>query len=77
MGAHIGIPSSMTSFFGEGGLLGKKENTAPSSPVGSPRAGASSAHVLAPEDTRFMRIMRVTDMLRGKAKSQEETHQNQ
>ncbi|KAA3474566.1 lisH domain and HEAT repeat-containing protein isoform X1 [Gossypium australe] len=77
MGAHIGIPSSMTSIFGEGGLLGKKESTAPTSPVGSPRAGASSAHGLAPEDTRFMRIMRVTDMLRGKAKSQEETHQNQ
>ncbi|KHG15457.1 LisH domain and HEAT repeat-containing protein [Gossypium arboreum] len=77
MGAHIGIPSSMTSIFGEGGLLGKKESTAPTSPVGSPRAGTSSAHGLAPEDTRFMRIMRVTDMLRGKAKSQEETHQNQ
>ncbi|XP_039054483.1 RAB11-binding protein RELCH-like [Hibiscus syriacus] len=73
MGAHIGIPSSMTSFFGEGGLLGKKENTAPTSPAGSLTAGAAPGHPLAPEDNRFMRIMRVTDMLRGKAKNQEET----
>ncbi|KAK8711925.1 hypothetical protein V6N13_147181 [Hibiscus sabdariffa] len=72
MGAHIGIASSMTSFFGEGGLLGKKENTAPLSP-----AGAASADPLGPEDTRFMRIMKVSDRLRGKAKTQEETHQNQ
>ncbi|KAE8728249.1 KIAA1468-like protein [Hibiscus syriacus] len=71
MGAHIGIASSMTSFFGEGGLLGKKESTASTSPVGSPAPGAQS---LAPEDTRFMRIMRVTDRLRGKAKNQDETH---
>ncbi|XP_039066429.1 RAB11-binding protein RELCH homolog [Hibiscus syriacus] len=74
MGAHIGIASSMTSFFGAGGLLGKTESTTPTSPVGSPKAGAQS---LAPEDTRFMRIVRVTDRLRGKAKNQEETHQNQ
>ncbi|KAK8669609.1 hypothetical protein V6N13_107034 [Hibiscus sabdariffa] len=77
VGSHIGITSSVTSFFGEGGLLGKKENTAPTSPAGSPKAGVGSPHALGPEDTRFMRIMRVTDMLRGKAKNQEETHQNQ
>ncbi|GMI66152.1 hypothetical protein like AT5G16210 [Hibiscus trionum] len=77
VGSHIGIASSVTSFFGEGGLLGKKENTAPTSPAGSPKAGAASAHALGPEDTRFMRIMRVTDRLRGKAKNQEETHLNQ
>ncbi|KAE8668922.1 hypothetical protein F3Y22_tig00112281pilonHSYRG00156 [Hibiscus syriacus] len=77
MGVHIGIASSVTSLFGEGGLLGKKENTAPTSPPGSPTAGAASGHALAPEDTRLMRIMRVTDMLRGKAKNQEETHQSQ
>ncbi|KAK9034970.1 hypothetical protein V6N11_077021 [Hibiscus sabdariffa] len=77
VGSHIGITSSVTSFFGEGGLLGKKENTAPTSPAGSPKAGLGSPHALGPEDTRFMRIMRVTDMLRGKAKNQEETHQNQ
>ncbi|KAL4351917.1 hypothetical protein GQ457_06G026530 [Hibiscus cannabinus] len=49
MGAHIGIASSMTSFFGEGGLLGKKENTAPPIP-----ARAASTYPLGPEDTRFM-----------------------
>ncbi|XWS75503.1 hypothetical protein CRYUN_Cryun01aG0094900 [Craigia yunnanensis] len=75
MGAHLGIASSVTSFFGEGGLLGKKENTEPpTEPVESPKAAAAPAPA---EDTRFMRIMRVTDMLRGKAKNQEETHQNQ
>ena len=75
MGAHLGIASSMTSFFGEGGLLGKKENTEPpTEPVESPKAAVAPAPA---EDTRFMRIMRVTDMLRGKAKNQEETHQNQ
>ncbi|XVF20742.1 hypothetical protein REPUB_Repub12eG0029200 [Reevesia pubescens] len=76
MGAHLGIASSVTSFFGEGGLLGKKETTEPQTePVESPKAAAAAA--AAAEDTRFMRIMRVTDMLRGKAKNQEETHQNQ
>lgn len=77
MGAHIGIASSMSSFFGESKLLGKKENTAPTTPTESPKAGAASTHAFTPEDnTRFMRIMRVTDMLRGKAKNQDETHQN-
>ncbi|OMP04717.1 hypothetical protein COLO4_09374 [Corchorus olitorius] len=75
MGAHLGIASSVTSFFGEGGLLGKKESIdSPTEPVESPKATAAPAPA---EDTRFMRIMRVTDMLRGKAKNQEETHQNQ
>ncbi|OMO80295.1 hypothetical protein CCACVL1_13081 [Corchorus capsularis] len=75
MGAHLGIASSVTSFFGEGGLLGKKESIdSPTEPVESPKATAAPAPV---EDTRFMRIMRVTDMLRGKAKTQEETNQNQ
>ncbi|XP_022759283.1 lisH domain and HEAT repeat-containing protein KIAA1468-like [Durio zibethinus] len=75
MGAHLGIASSVTSFFGEGGLLGKKEITeSPTEPVESPKAAAAPAPA---EDTRFMRIMRVTDMLRGKAKNQEETHQTQ
>ncbi|XWS30754.1 hypothetical protein CRYUN_Cryun23aG0016100 [Craigia yunnanensis] len=75
MGAHLGIASSMTSFFGEGGLLGKKESTEPPTElVESPKAAAAPAPA---EDTRFMRIMRVTDMLRGKAKNQEETHLNQ
>ncbi|CAH2072626.1 unnamed protein product [Thlaspi arvense] len=79
MGAHLGIASSVTSLFGEGGLLGKKEATettavAPSSPTlqgpDSPKAVAAAT-----EDTRFKRIMRgnFTEMLRSKAKNQDET----
>lgn len=75
MGAHLGIASSVTSLFGEGGLLGKKEATeAPSSPTlqgpDSPKAVATAT-----EDTRFRRIMRgnFTEMLRSKAKNQDET----
>ncbi|GMI68996.1 hypothetical protein like AT5G16210 [Hibiscus trionum] len=79
MGAHLGMASSMTNLFGEGGLLGKKEITeSPTEPAELPNSAASpSPAPAAAEDTRFMRIMRVTDMLRGKAKSPEETHQNQ
>lgn len=75
MGAHLGIASSVTSFFGEGGLLGKKEIT--ESPTEAVEALQPAASPAAAEDTRFMRIMRVTDMLRGKGKNPEETHQNQ
>ncbi|KAK2986773.1 hypothetical protein RJ640_010998 [Escallonia rubra] len=78
MGAHLGLPSSVSSFFGEGGLLGKKETgdlpTPPSAPapVESPKPIVPQAPV---EDTRFRRIMRggFTDILRGKAKNSEET----
>ncbi|KAK3004409.1 hypothetical protein RJ639_018785, partial [Escallonia herrerae] len=82
MGAHLGLPSSVSSFFGEGGLLGKKETgdlpappSAPSpalSPVESPKPVVPQAPV---EDTRFRRIMRggFTDILRGKTKNSEET----
>ncbi|ESQ41607.1 hypothetical protein EUTSA_v10012470mg [Eutrema salsugineum] len=79
MGAHLGIASSVTSLFGEGGLLGKKEATetttvAPSSPT---LQGPDSPKAVAPatEDTRFRRIMRgnFTEMLRSKAKNQDET----
>ncbi|XP_010549912.1 PREDICTED: lisH domain and HEAT repeat-containing protein KIAA1468 homolog [Tarenaya hassleriana] len=68
VGAHLGIASSVTSFFGEGsGLLGKRDTSesaaapsgqGPESPKAAPQA----------EDTRFRRIMRgnFTDMLRGK-----------
>lgn len=66
MGAHLGIASSVTSFFGEGGLLGKKEaaDNQPPPPPESPKA----AQPPPTEDTRFRRIMRggFTDMLRGK-----------
>ncbi|KAF5750170.1 LisH domain and HEAT repeat-containing protein [Tripterygium wilfordii] len=80
MGAHLGLASSVSSFFGEGGLLGKKESAdappPPLEPVESPK------HVPPPpaEDTRFRRIMRgnFTDMLRGKTtKGEDETPQNQ
>lgn len=78
MGAHLGIASSVTSLFGDGGLLGKKEATettvAPSSPT---LQGPESPKVVAAatEDTRFRRIMRgnFTEMLRSKAKNQDET----
>ncbi|KAL3032449.1 hypothetical protein AAZX31_02G084600 [Glycine max] len=71
MGAHIGLPSSVTSFFGESGLLGKKETTEPPSEATvSPKAAAPSPA----EDTRFKRIMlgNFSEMLRGKAKAPEE-----
>ncbi|GMN28193.1 hypothetical protein TIFTF001_001945 [Ficus carica] len=75
MGAHIGIASSVTSFFGDGGLLGKKEIAEqPPGTDESPKPMSPSPA----EDTRFRRIMRgnFTEMLRGKVKGQEET-QNQ
>lgn len=72
MGAHLGLASSVTSFFGEGGLLGKKEHLDPPPPEAgnSPKSMPPSAA----EDTRFRRIMRgnFTEMLRGKVKGQEE-----
>ncbi|GAV85558.1 hypothetical protein CFOL_v3_28994 [Cephalotus follicularis] len=77
MGAHLGIASSVSSFFGEGGLLGKKESAAPlPEPIESPETAAPPPTT---EDTRFRRIMRgnFTDMLRGKAKVPEETHPHQ
>ncbi|GFZ18924.1 HEAT repeat-containing protein [Actinidia rufa] len=72
MGAHLGLTSSVSSFFGESGLLGKKEtcDPPPVEPILQPTVV---------EDTRFRRIMRVgfTDMLRGKAKCSEETPPSQ
>ncbi|XP_061338315.1 uncharacterized protein LOC133285154 isoform X2 [Gastrolobium bilobum] len=71
MGSHLGLPSSVSSFFGEGGLLGKKETTEPSSEAAvSPKAATPSPA----EDTRFRRIMlgNFSEMLRGKAKTQEQ-----
>ncbi|KAH9739259.1 rab11-binding protein relch [Citrus sinensis] len=80
MGAHLGITSSVTSFFGGGvgeGLLGKKEIAEQSAePVHSPEPPPPAPA----EDTRFMRIMRgnfVGDMLRGKAKTSEDTSRTQ
>lgn len=75
MGTHLGIASSVSSFFSEGGLLGKKESTEslPSDTVESPKA--TTLPPPPAEDTRFRRIMRgnFTDMLRAKAKSQEDS----
>ncbi|XP_074308326.1 uncharacterized protein LOC141643185 [Silene latifolia] len=72
MGAHLGIASSVTSLFGEGGLLGKKDTPETmmeinESPIPSPPPTA--------EDTRFRRIMRgnFAEMLRGKSKIQEDS----
>ncbi|KAL3630358.1 hypothetical protein CASFOL_023342 [Castilleja foliolosa] len=77
MGAHLGIASSVSSFFSDSGLLGKKEI----GDSGSPQSDVTEAPKIVPpplpaEDTRFRRIMRggFTDMLRGKAKSNEEIH---
>lgn len=80
MGAHLGLASSVTSFFGDSGLLlGKKESgdtTAPppSEPLDTPKPAPQPSM----EDTRFRRIMRgnFTDMLRSKAKGQEDNLQN-
>ena len=75
MGAHLGLASSVSNFFGESGLLGKKE-------TGDPPPPEPVEPILQPpivEDTRFRRIMRsgFTDMLRGKAKGSEETPPSQ
>lgn len=80
MGAHLGLASSVSSFFGEGGLLGKKESTESPRPPPSETVESPNSSTLPPvEDTRFMRIMRgnFTDMLRAKVKSQEETQNQQ
>lgn len=67
MGSHLGLASSVTSFFGESGLLGKKE----AADLGTPQLDTIEPAKPVPqppvEDTRFRRIMRggFTDMLRG------------
>ncbi|KAI8029233.1 hypothetical protein LOK49_LG01G03487 [Camellia lanceoleosa] len=74
MGSHIGIASSVTSFF-EGGLLGKKETGDPPPPPSPEPVEPPKPVVQSPaEDTTFRRIMRAsfTDMLRGRTKSGEE-----
>ncbi|KAL2499450.1 HEAT repeat-containing protein [Abeliophyllum distichum] len=74
MGAHIGLASSVTSFFGESGLLGKKETDEPGAPPPETIESPKPSPQPIVEDTRFRRIMRggFTDMLRGKTKSNEE-----
>ncbi|KAL8472622.1 hypothetical protein ACS0TY_029723 [Phlomoides rotata] len=75
MGAHLGLASSVSSFFSDSGLLGKKE----SGDLGHPAIEVPKIIPQPPvpvEDTRFRRIMRggFTDMLRGRAKGNEEGH---
>lgn len=73
MGTQFGLPTSMTSFFSEGGLLGKKDSgEIPPPPPPDPKTVITPQSPV--EDTRFRRIMRggFTDMLRGKGKNSDE-----
>ncbi|CAI9282656.1 unnamed protein product [Lactuca saligna] len=73
MGTQFGLPTSMTSFFSEGGLLGKKDSgEIPPPPPPDPKNVINPQSPV--EDTRFRRIMRggFTDMLRGKGKNSDE-----
>ncbi|XP_071710205.1 uncharacterized protein [Rutidosis leptorrhynchoides] len=73
MGTQFALPTSMTSLFGEGGLLGKKDSVELQQPVPPPTNLNEHPELTInspspAEDTRFRRIMRggLTDMLRGK-----------
>lgn len=72
MASHLGIASSVSNFFGDGGLLGKRDSTEAQQPerVVSPKATSQPQ----PEDTRLRRIMlgHFTYILRTKGKSQDE-----
>ncbi|KAD4888387.1 hypothetical protein E3N88_20460 [Mikania micrantha] len=78
MGSQFVLPTSMTSLFSEGGLLGKRDSVEMQPPAPSASAGDHTKTTLNPppaaEDTRFRRIMRggLTDMLRGKTKNNDE-----
>ncbi|OAY68909.1 LisH domain and HEAT repeat-containing protein, partial [Ananas comosus] len=71
MGAHLGLASSVSSFFGESGLLGKKETGETHEPPAPPQPSPQAQQ----DDTRFRRIMRsgFGDMLRGKGKGYDES----
>lgn len=73
MGAHLGL-SSMSSFFSDSGLLGKKEAGDAGIPVPVPIENTIPQPPL--EDTRFRRIMRggFTDMLRGRTKGNDDVN---
>ncbi|XP_047336522.1 RAB11-binding protein RELCH homolog [Impatiens glandulifera] len=80
MGSHLGLASSMTSLFGEGGLLGSSSSTNKKETTTDSQLAVTAAEavelpkvslqppIIAAEDTRFRRIMRgsFTDMLKGK-----------
>ncbi|CAO2183867.1 unnamed protein product [Urochloa humidicola] len=70
MGAHLGIASSVSSFFGESSLLGKKEGAEQQDPATT--AAPEPNPQAQPESTRFGRIMRggFGDILRGQSKGQ-------
>ncbi|CAI8594576.1 unnamed protein product [Vicia faba] len=73
--SHVGLASSVSSFFGDGGLLGKRDSTeVVSERSNSPNSAASPPPPA--EDTRFRRIMlgHFGDILRGKGRSSEENH---
>ncbi|GAB4827922.1 hypothetical protein Ancab_034806 [Ancistrocladus abbreviatus] len=78
MGAHLGIASSVSSLFGEGGLLGKKDST--DTLVEPNELPSPTPPPLPPaEDTRLRRIMRgsFTEMFLGKSRSPDDPTQNQ
>lgn len=63
MGVNLGLASSVSSFFGDSGLLGKKDPSDAFEPVAIPPISPQPPQ----DDTRFRRIMRGNfgDMLRG------------
>ncbi|XP_047954167.1 RAB11-binding protein RELCH [Salvia hispanica] len=73
MGAHLGL-SSVSSFFSDSGLLGKKETGDLGTPV--PVTIENTIPQPPAEDTRFRRIMRAgfSDMLRGRTKGNDEVN---
>ncbi|PKA61462.1 hypothetical protein AXF42_Ash014379 [Apostasia shenzhenica] len=75
MGAHLGIASSMSSFFGDSATLRAKKETAD---INDPAAAVSPVHQSPHgqhDDTRFRRIMMggFGDLLRGKARGPDDS----
>ncbi|CAL9160768.1 uncharacterized protein LOC103980791 isoform X1 [Musa acuminata AAA Group] len=70
MGGHIGLASSVSSFFGETGRLGKKEGGDTHEYAASPQPSPPAQQ----DDTRFRKMLRgsFSDILRGKGKGSEE-----
>lgn len=71
MGANLGIASTVSNFFGESGLLGKKESSESHETPASPKPSPPPVQ----QDTRFQRMMRggFSEILRGKTKGPEES----
>jgi len=72
MGSHLGLASSVSNFFGDGGLRGRRNST--EERVVSPKASPTSQPQV--EDTRLRRIMlgHFSDILRTKGKPQDDSH---